>query len=468
MPNKLSNKVLDPACRDLEREVRQRAADLQEANRKLEESEKRYRFLYEFSPFPLVEMDSLPLKEYIDSLGKKGIDDLRAYFEQHPEDLPTCASKIKMLDVNNAMVDLFKAGEKERLLQQGPGTLFPGEYKNLCDCIIAFAEERGSFECEVTGRTFEGEDKVLYLRWSVIPGTDGSKTRMLGSLIDITRRKELVEQLAFFKAAADAANFGNQIIDNGGHLIYANRAFAEMHGYDLEEIVGEHVRTFHTNAQMEKIRQWGDRLKAGEEIKNVEIWHKKKDGTVFPTLMNATIVKDEKGSPLCTYSSAVDISELKQVEQALQEREKELEASNIKLQEMNDALKVLLQTRETDKTELEEKVVKNVKELCLPVLERLRRSGLDERQLAYLDVLESSLVEIISPFVRALSTHYPGLTPSELTIANLIKEGKESKDIAEMLNLSKRSVDTYRHRIRSKLGITHKKVNLRTHLHRHR
>jgi PAS domain S-box-containing protein len=448
----------------LEQQVQERTAKLKEAIRKLKEKDRRYRFLYEFSPFPLAEIDVSQVKGYLASLLKRGVEDFRSYFEAHPEALKECGTRRRLVDVNNAMVELFEAESKEQLLKESE-TIFTSEsYKGFCGGIIAYAEGNDTFECEMPGRTFAGKRKLFYLRWSIISGFEDSRTRMLACFIDITYRKELVDELTVFKTAADTANFGNVIVSPQNKFSYVNEAFASMHGYAAEELTGRHLTILHTEEQMVPIRKWGKRLQAGEKVKNVEIWHKKKDGTVFPTLMNAVTIKDAQGKSLGIYSSAIDMSDLKKAETALHEREEELEAKNIRLEEMNAALKILLQSRETDKSELEEKVVQNVKELSLPIVEKLRSSGLNAHQRAYVDVLESSLHEIISPFVRSLSSHYPGLTPTELTIANLIKEGKDSKDIAEMLNLSKRSVDTYRNRIRKKLGITNEKVNLRVHL----
>ena len=442
----------------------EQAANQIEANHRARESDSRYRFLYEVSPFPLVEMDCSALKAYLDELVAKGVQDLRAYFSRHSEALSACAAKIEMLDVNNATVDLFKADSRNAVLEKSLELFSPESYSTFCDGIIAYAEGKDSFDCEIEAQTFAGEHRLLYLRWSVIPSDGAGRTRMLGSLIDITERKEMFDELTIFKTATDMAKSGNVITDAGGTLTYVNQAFAEMHGFEVEDLVGRDFRMLHTAEQMEQIRQWTEKLQGEETVKNIEIWHQKKDGTAFPTLMNAVFVKDADGRVLCTYASAIDISDLKEAENSLQKREKELEANNVRLEEMNAALKVLLRSRETDKNELEEKVVKNVKELSLPMVAKLKVSGLNARQQAYVDILESSLHEIVSPFVRSLSNHYPGLTPTELTIANLIKEGKDSKDIAEMLNLSKRSVDTYRNRIRKKFGLTNQKVNLRIHL----
>ena len=131
---------------------------------------------------------------------------------------------------------------------------------------------------------------------------------------------------------------------------------------------------------------------------------------------------------------------------------------------MNAALKVLLKRRDEDERELEEKVLFNVRELVEPYLEKLKNGELNNKQRAFLDILESNLKDIVSPFSRNLYLRYYNLTPSEMQIAGLVRHGKTTKQIANLLNLSARTVDTHRLRIRTKLGIRNKKSNLRSHL----
>ena len=152
------------------------------------------------------------------------------------------------------------------------------------------------------------------------------------------------------------------------------------------------------------------------------------------------------------------------LEQRVEERTQELRLKSESLEEMNTALKVLLKKREEDKRELEEKVIYNVKEMVQPFLEKLGRTRLDGRQHTFLEILESNIDDIVAPFAKKLSTRYLNLTPSEIQIANLVKHGKTTKDIAELLSLSTRTIESHRDSIRKKLGIKNQKANLRTHL----
>lgn len=134
------------------------------------------------------------------------------------------------------------------------------------------------------------------------------------------------------------------------------------------------------------------------------------------------------------------------------------------LEELNDALRELLERRSSDNTEVEGRVVENVKELVLPYVERLKMADLEPQLRAYVETLEANLNNIVSPFTSRLSSSLYNLTPAEIRVANLVREGKSTKEIAYMFNLSRRTIDVHRDNIRRKLGIKNKKVNLRTHL----
>ena len=159
-----------------------------------------------------------------------------------------------------------------------------------------------------------------------------------------------------------------------------------------------------------------------------------------------------------------EIQERIQAEKALKSRVQELESKKRTIEELNAALRVLLDKRDQDKKELTQNVVYNVKELVLPNVERLMQSSLDQQQREFLIIINSNLKDIISPFGRTLSLSFLKLTPREIYIANLIREGKTTKEIAELMHVSVRTVDSHRDNIRKKLGLKSKKANLRSHL----
>ena len=148
----------------------------------------------------------------------------------------------------------------------------------------------------------------------------------------------------------------------------------------------------------------------------------------------------------------------------MEKRTKELEIKTNSLEEVNTALKVLLKKREEDKKNLEDNVLSNVNNLILPYLDKIKKTTLDNNQQTYLEVLESNVNEIISPFTHKLSSKYMNLTPAEIQVADFVKHGKRTKEIASLLNISVKTIESHRESIRKKLGLKNKKTNLRSYL----
>ena len=209
----------------------------------------------------------------------------------------------------------------------------------------------------------------------------------------------------------------------------------------------------------------------------------KPDGTLFDARLDSIAVKDEASACKLFRTAVSDISELLQAKEVLQEAHddlekqvtartldlknvnKELELKAASLSETNTALSVLLKQREADKVELEEKILINTKLMISPYLAKLKnRRKLGNKEKAYIEVIESNLNEIISPFVRSISDKFFRLTPTEMQVINLIRQGKTTKEIAETMNLATSTIDFHRNNIRKKIGIKNKNINLSTYL----
>jgi DNA-binding CsgD family transcriptional regulator len=135
-----------------------------------------------------------------------------------------------------------------------------------------------------------------------------------------------------------------------------------------------------------------------------------------------------------------------------------------KYEELQTTLRVLLRTQEEYKRIMESKFECNIKQQIQPILERLKKSSLSTHQLSLIHLIEKQISHIVSAFSLKLSSKYFGLTPTEIRIAGLIRDGLTSKEIAEILIVSKECVDFHRNNIRKKLGISGKKANMRSFL----
>ncbi|MCK9295872.1 MAG: helix-turn-helix transcriptional regulator, partial [Desulfobulbaceae bacterium] len=170
-----------------------------------------------------------------------------------------------------------------------------------------------------------------------------------------------------------------------------------------------------------------------------------------------TILTDGEGCVNGILFSGDDITERKQIEEELQRR-------SLKLEEANIALKILLKQCSDARQELEKNVLANINGLISPHLENLDMKLADRQHKAYVDIIKTNLLQITASFSRNLYEQFPSLTPREIQVVDFIKNGMVNKDIAELLGLSPRTVETYRDNIRIKLGIKNKRVNLRSHI----
>ena len=250
------------------------------------------------------------------------------------------------------------------------------------------------------------------------------------------------------------------ILDRDNRIIRINRSAAILRNMKEEDAVGQSFyKLMHgIDRQPDYYPSIGDLVTGTPHVMEV----KGMMGNIF--MLTLTPLVHESGEIVGTVCTAMDITEQKKAGDILRKRERELKIKTRNLEEANVALKVLLKHKDEHKAELEESVLDNVRKLVLPYVEQLKRTNPDVKQTAYLEIIESNLNQIIAPSSQHLSSVYFNLTPREIQVANLIKDGKTNKDMAELLNLSLRAIEFYRENIRKKLGLTHKKLNLKSHL----
>ena len=178
--------------------------------------------------------------------------------------------------------------------------------------------------------------------------------------------------------------------------------------------------------------------------------------------MRAIRMSDTK--PVRVIISHEEITALKLVEEALRESREELKEQKQSLEEANIALKVLIKHRENDKLELEKNVLTNVKVLVLPYVEKLKEVPLKPRNKTLVEIIENHLKDIISPLLQKFSNAQIILTPQEIKVVTLIKDGKSSKEIGDILNISETTVNFHRKNLRKKFGLKNRQMNLRSYL----
>lgn len=178
------------------------------------------------------------------------------------------------------------------------------------------------------------------------------------------------------------------------------------------------------------------------------------------------VVRDEQGRALRIIGTHTDITRLKNVEAELelsrQELERRVQERTVELSQSNIALTVLLKKREEDRAALAEQVLANTSKLVEPFLDRLQECCQNEEQCTLLAILRANIIELTSPFASNFSHKLIRLTPAELQVANLVKLGKRTKEIAAIMHLAPGTISIHRKNIRKKLELTHQKTNLQT------
>ena len=180
------------------------------------------------------------------------------------------------------------------------------------------------------------------------------------------------------------------------------------------------------------------------------------------------VERDETGKPLRFIGTHTDITKNKKNEAELQNiqatLEKKVEERTAEIQEVNIALKVLLKKIEQDKIDLEQQILANIAERINPYLERLKNQRLDTNQASIVNIVAANIQEITSSFTHSVSLGNEKLSPTEMQIANLVKHGRSTKEIAELMNLAPGTISIHRKNLRKKLGISRHKVNLQSYL----
>ncbi|MFW9903828.1 MAG: PAS domain S-box protein [Candidatus Thorarchaeota archaeon] len=211
----------------------------------LRESEEKYRILFNESPISLWEEDGTEVKQYIDNLRSTGIENFRQFFDNHPKEVIKVSNLVKILDVNNTTLMIYKAHQKEDLLQNLSVVFGEDSFLAFKEMIIALAEGRMGFEIDSINKTLTGEEIHVLLRLTVVPGFDQSFSRVIISILDITDRVEMEKALREseerLRGFMDSATDSFLLLDSELNIIEANKNFSQGWNLQKHEFIGRNL-----------------------------------------------------------------------------------------------------------------------------------------------------------------------------------------------------------------------------------
>jgi len=141
----------------------------------------------------------------------------------------------------------------------------------------------------------------------------------------------------------------------------------------------------------------------------------------------------------------------------------EIEKRSKKVDELKTTLRVVLRKKNEDISECEERMLCSLRQMVMPYLEILENTTLHTKQRQCVRELKKNIEDITVPFSRSFLRECAILTTVEIRVACMIKQGKTTKEIAGILYLSTRTIESHRRNIRKKLGFNNRRVNLMTH-----
>jgi PAS domain S-box-containing protein len=327
----------------------------------------------------------------------------------------------------------------------------------------------------------DGSYKWILDRGKVILRTeDGKPLRVVGAHSDITERKRAEENLReseerFRLLAETIQDVFWMTTPDGERVVYVSPAYERVWGRSMESLYATPyslLDPIHLEDRERVVQGIQEHEKGAYECEYRVV---QPDGSMRWVHDRGFPIRDAEGGLRFVAGIARDITAQKSIEKALQKANEELESrveektSELKektkhLEEINTALRVLLDQRGRDKQELEESVLSNIKNLVMPYLEKLKQGRLSADQRSYLTILESHIEDIASRFTRNLALQHLSLTPTELRVAALVRDGRKTKDISEILCISEKAVSFHRNNIRRKLGLRRSNTNLQTYL----
>ena len=297
----------------------------------LRASEQRYRELFEQSPVSLWEEDFSAVKAHIDELRAVGVTDVSSYLAEHPEAVLRCAQLVRVVQVNQATVELAEGTSEQDFLENLGDTFTSDTYELFAQELVALAEGRTRFAGETVGRTLRGREVNYAIQLSVAPGAEETWSKVLISVSDITERKRAEEALraaeAKYRTLVEQLPLVTYALDRkSGAVIYVSPQIEGLLGHPAAAWLDENEDWYsllHPDDRDDVLAATEAAHARGEAFSG-EYRLVASDGRVVWVRDEATVVQDEQGRPLFAQGFLLDVSDQYAAREARDRLESEL------------------------------------------------------------------------------------------------------------------------------------------------
>jgi len=311
----------------------------------------------------------------------------------------------------------------------------------------------------------EGRCVGIITETDLIKGLRTSYTDHLKEVINQQARqlKEAQRQMAeaeildsMLRSASDIAI---AIMDLEGNILHHNRAAITFFSADRDNLIGQNAKHLLARGGMLETLNHGLELALGNGKSVFTIRRQGQEGPVYQTTTLFSI-RDRQNNTTGFGLIGLDTTDLKQALAEVESKKQELEEANI-------ALKVMLDQHTRTRESVEEQIAIRLKTLVMPYLDLLRQRVRNDQDREALNIIAAHMDSLTSSFTARGREIFLNLSPRESTIADLVSQGRTSKEIAAILGIGVRTVESYRNNLRKKLGIRNAKISLRTYLATH-
>lgn len=245
----------------------------------------------------------------------------------------------KIVYVNPSFLNMWTFDSEKKVMGKSVFCLWHkgGQYANIMDKVIL----QGGWLGEIIARSHNGRLFPVQMSASIVKDEHNKPLSIMASFVDITKQKRMEKNYKKFKKISDEADYGSVIYDLTGTILYGNNSFAQMHGYQINELIGKQLSLLYSSDRHENVEKLLDDLKTHGKIVGKEQVHIHKNGTVLPFLVTSTLIDDEQFHRPFVAGTMIDISQMKQAEQQIIKQAEEVKLTNQKLQIAREQLTIL-------------------------------------------------------------------------------------------------------------------------------